>query len=240
MQHAHTNTARLLLGDAHIGHVIPRTKNAADASCRFGHRHISPGNQARGAADGAHAILVVIGSMRLIANELSELARGGGALLGCHDGLEPIQTEQLTLVAAQNLTALAIDECNPAARCQFTGRARCPPLATGPVPSRCGAFRRGCAAAQLGGHHAAEHDRHLRREVRVVALQLAGHLRERPVRMLIEPDAHHLAGSVKVDVLHVAVPQPAPPRAVTWPTLDPAVSFMADAFLTIAYQHGYC
>jgi hypothetical protein len=58
--------------------------------------------------------------------------------------------------------------------------------------------------------------------------------------MLIEPDAHHLAGSVKVDVLHVAVPQPAPPRAVTWPTLDPAVSFMADAFLTIAYQHGYC
>ena len=31
---------------------------------------------------------------------------------------------------------------------------------------------------------------------------------------------------------------PAPPRAVTWPTLDPAARFMADASLTIAYQRG--
>jgi hypothetical protein len=29
--------------------------------------------------------------------------------------------------------------------------------------------------------------------------------------MLIEPDAHHLAGSVKVDVLHIAVPHGASP-----------------------------
>ena len=56
--------------------------------------------------------------MWLIIDKLSELICSGGALLGSNGSLEPIQTDELTLVAAQNLTALAIDECNPAVRIQ--------------------------------------------------------------------------------------------------------------------------
>src|SRR5580698_901413 len=87
-------------------------------------------------------------------------------------------------------------------------------------------------APQLGGHHAAQDDRHLVGKRRITPFQILSHLRERAVPVFIEPGAHRLASSVEVDPLHVAVPHRPPPSSAPPPTpttLDSAVHSTADA-----------
>jgi len=85
------------------------------------------------------------------------------------------------------------------------------------------------SAVSAGSCHAAQHDHHLFWVVRVILLQIIGHLRERAVLMLVHPHADRLTGCVQVDVLHVAVPHRPPPGPDPEPTPDPAARVMADA-----------
>ena len=83
--------------------------------------------------------------------------------------------------------------------------------------------------AQLGGHHAAQDDRHRVGMRRVPAFEILGHLRERAAPVLIEPHAHRLAGGAEIDALQVAVPHRPPPGTAPPAMPDSAARSMAEA-----------
>jgi hypothetical protein len=91
-------------------HVVARAQHAGDLPGRIADHDAAPDDLAAHATATEHIVLAVVRSVVRMDEHLIEFINRTTAVLGGHDGIEPVMAQKGVFVATEDLAALAVDQ----------------------------------------------------------------------------------------------------------------------------------